>query len=72
VTPVQRQDRAPLRGGKREHGIVGDLPIPLTCFLRRENIMAEAAQFRDDRVREVLVGVEARHGCQASSFSRIA
>jgi hypothetical protein len=43
--------------------------VGLTGLVRRQDIVAVAAQLLDDAKIEVLVGVELGHWAQASSFS---
>jgi hypothetical protein len=61
VTPVERENSAPLCGGKREHSLIGGPTVPLPCFLYRQYVVTEVTQLLDDRMIEILVGVEARH-----------
>jgi hypothetical protein len=72
VTPVERQDSAPLSDGERQHRVVRDSLIRLPCFTHREHVMTETAQLHDDGVIEIFIGVESRHWYQASPFSQIA
>jgi hypothetical protein len=69
VAPIECDNGAPLRGRKRKHSVVGRPAVSLTLFLYRRYVMAEAAQFLNDRMVEVFVGVEARHLLQASEFA---
>jgi hypothetical protein len=69
VASIECDNGAPVRGCKRKHSVVGSPAVSLTLFLYRRYVMAEAAQFLDDGVVEILVGVEARHPLQGSALS---
>ena len=59
---VEREEDSSLRAGEREHLVVRH---GLAGFARvddGQDIVAQSAQFQDDGEREVLVGVESRHG----------
>ena len=62
IPTVQGQERAILATGKNEDLVIGDRSTRLFRLQSRHNIVAELAKKFDDLVREVLVGVESRHG----------
>ena len=58
---VDRQNRAVARRRKRQNFVIFDSLIGFASFENRENIMAQLAQFGDDRKGKILVGVEPCH-----------
>jgi hypothetical protein len=69
VFPVQCQHCPPFRTRKFQDLAIGNGSIGPAGFAHGQHIVAQAPEFRHDRKREILVGVEACH--YALSLSRI-
>lgn len=68
VPPVERQDCSVIGDRESNNGIIRNCLFRLPRFEYGQHVVPQPPKLVDDRLREVFIGVEARHA-YAASFS---